>query len=439
MKHDSGAIAIDLGASSVRFAAGRLAEGSIEFELIDQKPHKTRIESGREVWDTAFFIEFCHRAAQFGTSHFHKCTIGIDSWGVDFGFTESGEPVAPIVCYRDPLHADIFDEFAEYRNELFKLTGIQHQPFNTFYQMIARKRFGDDTSRNWLFLPSWLAASLGGRHGNDTTMASTSQLFLADASGWCERAFEIAELPVPNAIPAPPGDVLGTTSNGARIVQVAGHDTACAIHGLGELRNDQAYISLGTWSLLGCLLDEPLISVESEECGFSNERSADGRVRFLTNVAGFYVVNRLHEELCIEKSVSDWIESATFTDCSLDLRDIVFFNPESMVETSLRMLERHPTSIEEWAGIALLSIARSNALQLKNLERVVGRDFTEVRVCGGPSSSNVFCQLLANEIGTKIVSGPQESTILGNLAMQLRADHQVIQRSIQKAVYEPQY
>jgi sugar (pentulose or hexulose) kinase len=438
VKHDRGAIAIDFGASSVRFAAGRLIEGIIEFKVIHQEPHKSQIESGREIWDSAFFLDFCKEAAAYGTSQFQNCTIGIDTWGVDFGFTEFDNPVAPIVSYRDPSHVRVFDEFAEHRNELFQLTGVQHQPFNTIYQLIARKRFGDDTRRDWLFLPSWLAASLGARHSNDATMASTSQLFLADASGWCERAFEIAEAPMPKAIPVPPGDVLGTTSDGAQIVQVAGHDTACAIHGLGELRNDQAYISLGTWSLLGCILDEPLISAEAEESGFSNERSADGRVRFLTNVAGFYVVNRLHKELGIEMSVSEWIENATLSNSSLDLRDKVFFNPKSMVEASLRKLEWHPSSLEEWAGVALLSIARSNALQLRNLEHVVGREFAEVRVCGGPSASNAFCQLLANEFGKKVVSGPQEATILGNLAMQFRADSNVIQRSFSRSVYEPQ-
>lgn len=438
MKGGRGAIAVDLGASSARFAAGWIEDGRIELKIVKQVVHKPIKHGGREVWDVDALVSLCEEASQFGAERFEECTIGVDSWGVDFGFLDaSGEPSPPIVCYRDALHARVFDELREYRKELFQLTGIQHQPFNTIYQLIARRRFGDDVSREWLFLPSWLLRRMGAACVSDVTMASTSQLLKADASGWCERAFEIAGTPVPNANPDLPRGQVGKTGDGLDIVQVGGHDTACAVHGLGGVQDDQAFLSLGTWSLLGCLEDAPIISEEAENAGFSNERAIDGRVRFLTNVAGFFIVNRLHEELGVREPIDEWIARADVVVEPVDLRDQRFFNPDSMSEAILESVSEHPDTMERWAGVAILSIAKTSAQQLMRLEKLVGRCFSSIRACGGPSINDSFCRLLAVETGKTVIVGPQEATIFGNLAQQLDADAETIGRSLNTRTYSP--
>ncbi len=430
MKRATGAIAVDLGATSARFAAGWLEDGSIQFEVIKRIEHRPILADGREVWDIAALTEFCESAVEYGTNAFTKCTLGIDTWGVDFGFLdEFGLPDPPVVSYRDSKHLEVFSELEEHRSELFQQTGIQHQPFNTIYQLAARRERGDDVSRDWVFLPSWLARTIGAPLENEWTMASTSQLLSADGHDWCGRAFEIAKVPVPKKAPRAPGQRFSIAHSALEFVHIAGHDTACAVHGMGELSRKQAFISLGTWSLLGCLLDRPLLSREAEIGGFSNERAVDGRVRFLTNVAGFYIVNRLYDELRIQGSIPDWIRTARLDVDSVNLRDERFFNPPSMVAAVCKSLGRAPDSEAEWIGIAVVSIARSNAQQLKILEALVGQSFDEIRVSGGPIESELFCNVLAAETQKKVVAGPKEATLLGNLAQQLSADCETIARS----------
>lgn len=438
MKKDRGAIAVDLGASSARFAAGWLENGRIRVEVIKQVGHSPRLESGREVWDVEALTRVCEEASEYGADQFEECTIGIDSWGVDFGFLDSsGAAVAPVVCYREASHARVFEAMRECRAELFRLTGIQHQPFNTIYQLIARRGYGDDVNREWVFLPSWLMRRIGSDCDNDLTMASTSQLLMADASGWCERAFEIAGVERLRKGPVLPGERVGRTKEGVEIVQIGGHDTACAVYGLGPLAADQAFVSLGTWSLLGCLEEGPVLTKEAEHAGFSNERAIDGKVRFLTNVAGFYVVNRLHQELRVEVPIGDWIARATKVEETVDLRDQKFFNPKTMAGAIRESVDRVPETLEEWAGVGIRSIARTNADQLRSLEKIVGRSFSSIRACGGPSNSDTFCRLLAEETGKTVIAGPQEATLLGNLAQQLGADGATIQGSFVKRVYRP--
>jgi rhamnulokinase len=439
MKRETGAIAIDLGATSARFAAGWLEDGSIHFDVIAQTEHKPIFADGREIWDIAALTKFCESAAEYGANTFTECTLGIDTWGVDFGFLdESGVPEPPVVSYRDSMHLKVFSELEEHRSELFQLTGIQHQPFNTIYQLVARRERGDDVNKEWVFLPSWLARTLGFPMNNEWTMASTSQLLGADGQEWCDRAFEIARVPLPKNPPCAPGKQFTTPKLGVAVVQVAGHDTACAVHGLGELSSEQAFISLGTWSLLGCMLDRPLLSREAEIGGFSNERAVDGRVRFLSNVAGFYVVNRLHHELRIKGSIPDWIRSAHLDVESVNLRDERFFNPPSMASAICEALGRVPDSEAEWVGIAVVSIARSTAQQLKTLEALVGHTFNELRVSGGPIESELFCDVLSTETQKKVVAGPKEATILGNLAQQLGADSKTVARSAKIREYFPE-
>lgn len=421
------AIAIDLGATSIRFAHGTFDGQGIQFQIIEQRPNVPIGTSERPCWDFEAILRFCEEACDYAKSVSPDATVGIDSWGVDHGFldpADSRKLLQPSVCYRHSAHQEVFEELAVHRSRLFELTGIAHQPFNTLYQLVARRR--EDPSlatrgARWLILPDLLNCFLGATPNYELTQASTTQLMGLDGK-WSEEAFAIAGWPPPEVQPAPPGRILGKTVSGVRIVSVGSHDTASAVCGLGTLEPDEAFLNVGTWSLLGCMLDSPLISPEGEKTNFSNEWAVDGRIRYLRNTPGFYVVNRLHEELEVSGSVPDWIDRADRS-CPerIDLLAPELFNPASMRSAVRAQLQSDPPTVEAWSGIALMSLAEGTAQLLSKLEAIVDRRFTSLRLSGGGSNSRAFCESLSNASGCTVLAGPAEATVLGNLGAQFLA------------------
>lgn len=420
----AGAVAIDLGATSARFAAGRLVDGRIEFEIVRQVPHAPIERNGRLEWDMDTLMALCREAVQYADAKFESASVGIDSWGVDHGFLgPTGDLLSAPVCYRDRSHEQTLADLESEQDRLYRLTGIQKQPFNTLVQLVARRR--EDPSlpdrATWLLLPDLFAYLLGGLPGSEITHASTTQLLGLDGR-WCDEAFEIAGWPVPDRQPSLPGALVGRAAERVTVARVAGHDTASAVCGLGALSDEQAFLNVGTWSLLGTVLDRPLTDAAAAAGNFSNERAADGRVRFLKNIPGFYIINRLHEELGVEGTVPDWLARA---DRSLpqriDVLDPAYFNPPSMLEAIRERIDAVPATPQAWAGLALMSLVETTAGQLAELERATGRRFNQIRASGGGSSSAAFCHALTNATGCTVSAGPPEATVLGNLAVQFLA------------------
>ena len=419
-----GAVAIDLGATSARYAAGWLEDGTIHYELVAQRAHAPIERNGRLEWDLDALLKLCREAVEFAESRFESATVGIDSWGVDHGFLDSkGNLLGAPVCYRDRSHEAALPGLDPYQARLYALTGIQRQPFNTLVQLVAR-RLEDPTlpeRAHWVLLPDLFAHLLGGTLGCEISHASTTQLLGLD-SRWSDEAFAIAGWPVPAHQPSLPGALIGRASNRVAIARVAGHDTASAVCGLGPMHAEQAFLNVGTWSLLGCVLDEPLVGQGASSGNFSNERAADGRVRFLKNIPGFYIVNRLHEELGIADPVPDWLARADRSvQARIDVLDPGLFNPPSMLEAIRARLDRVPGTPEAWAGLALMSLVETTAVELRALESATDRKFNQIRASGGGAASNAFCHALTNATGCTVSAGPLEATLLGNLAVQMLA------------------
>lgn len=422
-KRNFGAVAVDLGASSGRFAAGWMEDGRICFDVVEQKAHHPIEHQGRLEWDLNSLVGIARRGSEYASAHFDSATVGIDAWGVDHGFIDlEGKLLGNPVCYRDLSHARAFDELAPYRPELYGLTGIQHQPFNTICQLFARAKETPNLPQiaRFLILPDLIGYLLAGEVHYELTEASTTQLMGLDCR-WSERAFEIAGWPVPEQQPAIPGTLSGIVTPGVRLAHVGSHDTASALVGFGKLSDDLMYVNVGTWSLAMFVRDKPIACPEAEAANFTNERMADGRVRFLKNIPGFYVLNRLHEELNVRESIPDWIRSLTDTGEAIDLFDPVFFNPDSMVGACTKLLGRLPTDRREWAGIGINSLAKAIASQPAEAGSLgIGR-IRAIRMGGGGSQSRDLCQAIANAAGIPVLAGPVEATVLGNLGVQFLA------------------
>lgn len=417
------AVAVDFGASSGRFAAGRLVEGRIEFEVIKQIPHGPIDKGGTLFWDLDSLLALCIEAGVYAEAH-GGGTIGIDTWGVDHGFLDAdGSLIDAPVCYRDRSHLEAFESLAPHRDRLFALTGCQHQPFNTICQLVARREQDPSLfarAKEWYILPDLLAYLLTGARNAELTQASTTQLLGLDGR-WSAEAFEIAGWPVPEIQPSLPGHIGGQVHDHVRLAHVGSHDTASAVAGFGGLRDDQMFLNVGTWSLVGCVIDRPIATPEAAALNLTNERTIDGRVRILKNVPGFYVINRIHEELGLSHSIPEWLGGLQEVDERVDLLHPDFFNPDSMTEACAALAGRRPQSDAEWAGLALGSLASTVARVPGELAALTGRKFTTLRVGGGGSQSTAFCRALAKTSGLPVVAGPSEATVLGNLAVQFLA------------------
>ncbi|MFZ4506271.1 MAG: rhamnulokinase [Fimbriimonas sp.] len=444
------AVAVDLGASSGRFAVGTLADGRIEFEVIEQIAHQAVERNGRLEWDLEALLGLCQRASDFAATLGEPVTLGIDSWGVDHGFLDAeGNLIDPPVCYRDLSHLEAFESLAPHRERLYALTGIQHQPFNTVCQLLARRTADPtllDRAKDWMILPDLLGYLLTGERQSELTQASTAQLMGTDGK-WSAEVFDLIGWPTPERQPSTPGKLGFRVRENVTLAHVGSHDTASAVAGFGPLADDQLFLNVGTWSLVGCLLDAPMATREAELAQFTNERACDGRVRFLKNIPGFYVVNRLHEELAVGVSVPEWLATLERPESSVDLLHPELYNPESMVETIASLAAKVPESTAQWAGLALQSLTDTIARTPAELSALTGRTFSSFRVGGGGSQSPIFCQQLANASGLEVIAGPAEATVLGNLAVQfLAAGHfasydemlEVIGRSTDIQTYRPQ-
>ena len=444
-----GAVAVDFGATSGRYAAGWLLDGQIQFEVIEQIPHSAEEHDGKLFWNLDTILGLTKRAAAYASSRFENPTLGIDTWGVDHGFLDAaGNLIQPPMCYRDHANLAAFEALKPHRTRLYELTGTQHQPFNTICQLVAR-RLEDQAfptkAKTFLILPDLLAYLLTGELNHELTQASTTQLLGLD-NRWSDEAFAIAGWPTPPLQPTMPGRLGGEIAGGVRIAHVGSHDTASAVCGFGELDDDQMFLNVGTWSLAGCVIEKPLATPEAEQGQFTNERTVDGRVRFLKNIPGFYVINRIHEELGLTNTVPEWLADAVSVDERIDLIHPDFYNPSSMMETCAGMVSRRPKSDAEWAGLTLASLTYTIAKQPAQLEGLTGKIMTSLRVGGGGSQSQSFCQSLANESGLNVYAGPAEATVLGNLAMQFLASgqigspeemRQIVTRSAQTKIYQP--
>jgi rhamnulokinase len=275
---------------------------------------------------------------------------------------------------------------------------------------------------------------LTGEKNYELTEASTTQLMGLDCR-WADRAFQIAQWPMPKLQPARPGQVSGVIAPGVQLANVGSHDTASALVGFGTQVEDSMYVNVGTWSLAMFIREEPIATLEAEAANFTNERMVDGRVRFLKNIPGFYVVNRLHEELGVPATVPEWLQSAVNTGETVDLFGSEFFNPESMLEACAKYLRQRPKSNEEWAGVAINSLATAIAQQPSDAQRVGVAPVKTIRIGGGGSQSAALCQAIANISGLPVLAGPVEATVLGNLALQfLAAGHFANITAMQAAV-----
>jgi rhamnulokinase len=439
-------VAIDLGAGSGRALVGGVDAAGFRFVEVHRFHYPPRRIAGHLRWDIAGLTDGlraglrCARAAALGLGA-PLVSVGVDSWGVDYAILdEDGRLVEEPMCYRDERTGGAMDAvFAIVpSDEIFRRTGIQFLPFNTIYQLWAHVRDGlSDRARHLLLMPDFCHHHLCGSLVSERTNASTTQLLDARTGRWDDQLFDRLSLPrrlMPDVVDA--GTSIGMLRaelcaelSIARMAVVAPgtHDTASAIAGT-PLARGWAYISSGTWSLVGVERREPLLTAEASRAGLTNEAGVFGSVRLLTNVMGLWLLESCRREWQAEGRAQDLPRLLEAVAQVPEFAGVVFpddrrfFAPDSMVRGLRAALAEtgQPDTDDpvRLTKIILDSLALRYAAVVATIERVTGRPIPGIHVVGGGSLNGYLNQATADASGREVLAGPVEATAIGNLLVQ---------------------
>ena len=439
-------IAIDLGAGSGRVFLAGVAPGEMTLQEIRRFQYPPSIQDGHMRWNLSHIFEEIKEGLreagdQARASGRRVESIGVDSWGVDYGFIDNdGEIVEDPVCYRDERTSGemerVFGQIP--REKIFARTGIQFLNFNTLFQLNAQMREGlPARAAKLLMIPDLINFRLTGKAVTEYTNATTTQLLNAETGEW--DAWIIERLGLPDQLLSeivPAGTDLGPITpqlardlnlDGVRIISVATHDTASAVAGT-PLENGWAYVSSGTWSLVGVELHRTLINTEVEKQNFTNEGGAFGTVRFLKNVMGLWVLescrrNWQQRGLSVDyDALLGSVEGLEGFQPWINVDDERLFNPQSMlgaIEEQLsesgRIMNEDPATI---AKIVLDSLALKYASVISKIEDLTGSPVQGIRIVGGGSKNRYLNEATEKATGKPVVAGPVEATVIGNVLVQ---------------------
>jgi len=462
-------LAVDLGAESGRVVRGEFAADLLRLSEVSRFPTGMIQTGGHLRWDLERILQnltaALARAGKSGTI----ASIGVDTWGVDFGLLDRGEKLLDLpVAYRDPRTEGIMEAFFERasRDSIYERTGNQFLPFNTLYQLASMAASGDPNltrARHLLLMPDLVHHFLTGERTTEFTNATTTQCFDPRTGSWDRVLLEAAGVSpslMQDVLEA--GSVVGTLRSNlggaaglgsATVIAPATHDTASAVAAVPSTGEDWAYISSGTWSLMGVETRAPVITKPALRFNFTNEGGLEGTNLFLKNITGLWLVQRLRDELAPGAEYGGLTEKASSATPLVSLihpDDPRFLNPESMAEAMAGFCAETAQPIPATMGALVRCAYESLALRyrgvLGEIEELTGRRVNTIHVVGGGARNRLLNQMTADATERPVVAGPVEATAVGNLLAQaLCLGHldshaqgrALVRRSFPVETYEP--
>lgn len=416
--------AVDLGGSGGRVVAGVVESGRIRLEEVHRFANQPVRRSGHLRWD----VERLWQELITGLRRVPDAeSIGVDTWGVDYGLLgEDGVLLADPVSYRDGRTAAVIGKVhaAVPPEELYAVTGTQFLPFNTLYQLAA-----DQQSELWprvarvALLPDLFAFWLTGELRSELTDASTTGLLDVSAGRWSSSLLGRLGLADDLFAPIePPGDLRGRTPEGTVVTTVGSHDTASAVVGVPATSDRFAYVCCGTWSLVGLELDRAVLTEAAATANFTNEVGLDGRIRFLRNVGGLWLLQECLREWN-RQDPTDLLAAAAALGPGgplIEVDDPAFIPPGRM-PARISEAAGAPLGQPETVRCVLDSLACAFARTVREAEDLAGRRAEVIHLTGGGSRIGLLCQLAADAAALPVVAGPVEATAFGNVVVQARA------------------
>ena len=467
-------LAIDLGASSGRAILGTIDNGKLGLKEINRFPNPIIDINGRFYWNLFhLYSEILKSLKHIQSQNIEIQSIGIDTWGVDFvSFGKDGEPLRMPYSYRDTrtfTAPEIFFNKFLSKKETYLKTGIQIMNFNSLFQLFTQQKDNNSIysiTEKFLFMPDALSYLLTNKMVTEYTIASTSQLLNPFTRSFDEELLSKLNISKENFAPIVfPGTIIGTLSESVQkqtdlgavpVIAVAGHDTASAVLATPAENENFAYLSSGTWSLMGIEVKEPVVTEETYSLNFTNEGGVNETIRLLKNICGMWLIERCRNEWQKERPISydelvEEAEKAPSFKCFINPDAPCFANPESMIDAIQNYCkETHqfvPESVGEIARCIYESLAFRYKQVLTDLQKLASFPIKKLHIIGGGSQNNLLNKYTADAIGISVIAGPSEATAMGNILMQAKAAglisdiqsaRRIVGNSVQLMTFEPQ-
>lgn len=438
--------AVDLGATSGRTILGSIHEGRLVQRELTRFPNRIIQAHGHFYWDIyALYDEIVRGLKKVADEGEHISSIGIDTWGVDIVCVgKDGGLLRNPYSYRDPHTEGVMDDYFRQipKDEVYQRTGIQFMNFNTLFQLYAMHKNGDSALQaadKILFVPDALTYLLTGEKVCEYTILSTGQLMNPNTRRIDQRLLAPMGLDESSfGRYVNPGDVVGTLSEEVQrmtglgpvpVVAVAGHDTGSAVAAVPALDPNYAYLSCGTWSLLGIETKDAIVNEKSYAYNFTNEGGIEGTTRFLKNICGMWLLERCRQEWTdapadVNRINDDAMLAEPFRSM-IDPDDPRFANPASMVEAirdyCMQTQQLVPQDYRQTARCIFESLALRYRQVLGYLRELAAFPIERLHVIGGGTYNRHLMQMTADSLGIPVVTGPVEGTAIGNIMMQAKA------------------
>ena len=460
--------AVDLGAQSGRVAVGRFDGARLAVEEVHRFENVPVERDGRLRWDFERLWEDVVAGLRKAASAGEVASVAVDSWAVNFGLLDAGDRLlADPVHYRDRRRAAAFEGVLDRvpARELYERTAIQLLPINTIFELAALAADGDGalgSAARLLLVPDLFHRRLCGSDVTELTNASTTQCFDPHTGGWATDLLERLDVPtalLPDVVA--PGTVLGEADAqaglaGAAVVATATHDTAAAVAAVPLHGARSAYLSVGTWSLVGVESDAPVVSEEAFRANLTNESGVDGTYRVLRNVTGLWLLHECRRAWAADGRPHDFAELVERAQTAPPLRSLIdpddpaFAEPGAMPSRIGTYCEStgqdRPPDDAATVRCILESLALKHAETVDVVAAVTGRDLEELHVVGGGANNELLCAWTAQASRRPVVAGPAEATVVGNLLVQavalgelasLAEGRALVARSFAPRRYEP--
>ena len=466
--------AVDLGATSGRTIIGTIENGKMSLEELTRFDNNLIETGGHFYWDIfALYNEVINGLRLVAKRQIEIQSIGIDTWGVDFVCVGSdGAILRNPLAYRDPHTVGKMEEYFEKiisRDEVYNITGIQFMNFNSLFQLYAMDEAGNNALRNAdkvLFVPDALSYMLTGNAVCEYTIASTSQMLDPRTKDLDSRLVESVGLKRGQfGEMVNPATVIGTITEEVQkmtglgavpVIAVAGHDTGSAVAAVPAANEKFAYLSSGTWSLMGIETQDAIINARSFDLNFTNEGGIEGTTRFLKNICGMWIYERCRKEWKDAEGLGHAELQSAAMECEpfrslINPDDPIFANPASMVDAITTYCEKTNQPIPQGYAQTCRCIFDSLALRYRQvfawLKEFADFDINVLHIIGGGSKNEYLDQFTANSCGVTVLAGPQEGTAIGNIMLQAKAAgmvgdiwemRRIIADSLELKRFEPQ-
>ena len=473
--------AVDLGATSGRTIIGSIEDGRFCLEEVTRFPNNLIEQGGHFYWDVyALYFEIIRGLKEVASRGLAITSIGIDTWGVDFVLIgDDGAILRNPRAYRDPITFEAMDDYLQHvisKKEVYDITGIQFLNFNSIFQLYAMQKEGNSAlkaAQRILFVPDALSWMLTGNEVCEYTIASTSQLLDPRTKQLDERLLASIGLTRSKfGKMVTPGTIIGVLTDEVQkmtglgaipVIAVAGHDTASAVAAVPAKDEQFAYLSSGTWSLMGIETKDAIINNLSYERNFTNEGGVEGTTRFLKNICGMWLYERCRKEWAVSKAEADR-QAAAMSHPELqgsamqveafrsiiNPDDALFANPSSMIEAIQHYCRKTGQSVPETPAEICRCIFDSLALRYRQvfqwMQEFAPFKLEILHIIGGGSLNKYLNQFTANATGATVLAGPQEGTAIGNIMLQAESAgsvkdiwemRRIIANSLELVKYEP--